>query len=72
MVEFDYPFGPAQVVQFFNRYFGPTQVAFSRLPADAQAAYAADLESLWREFNHGTEGRTAIRAEYLAVIATRA
>ncbi|MGB6943812.1 MAG: class I SAM-dependent methyltransferase [Bryobacteraceae bacterium] len=72
MVEFDYPFGPREVVQFFSRYFGPTQVAFSRLPADAQAAYAADLESLWREFNEGTEGRTAVRAEYLAVIATRA
>jgi ubiquinone/menaquinone biosynthesis C-methylase UbiE len=72
MVDFDYPFAPREVVQFFIQYFGPTQVAFARLPADAQAAYAADLESLWREHNEVTDGHTAVRAEYLEVIATRA
>ncbi|HTB19646.1 MAG TPA: class I SAM-dependent methyltransferase [Bryobacteraceae bacterium] len=71
-VDFDFPFTPDEVVQFFRRHFGPTQVAFSRLPADAQAAYAAALENLWREHNQGTAGHTAIRAEYLAVIAIRA
>ncbi len=72
MVDFDYPFSPREVVEFFRKNFGPTQVAFSRLPADAQAAYAAELESLWREHNEATDGRSFIRAEYLAVIATRA
>jgi ubiquinone/menaquinone biosynthesis C-methylase UbiE len=72
MVSFDFPFGPREVVQFFSRYFGPTQVAFARLPADAQAAYAADLENLWREYNEATDGHTAVRAEYLEVVATRA
>ena len=71
LVNFDYPFGPREVVQFFSQYFGPTQVAFSRLDADARAAYAADLENLWREYNEGTDGHTVVRAEYLAVIATR-
>jgi SAM-dependent methyltransferase len=71
LLNFEYPFGPREVVEFFNRYFGPTQVAFSRLPADAQSAYAADLESLWREYNEAADGRTVLRAEYLAVIATR-
>lgn len=72
MVDFDYPFAPREVVQFFSQYFGPTQVALARLPADAQVAYMADLESLWREYNEGNDGHTAVRAEYLAVIATRA
>ncbi len=71
-VDFDFPLPPAGVVEFFRQYFGPTQVAFSRLPADAQAAYAAELESQWREHNRGVDGHTAVRAEYLEVIATRA
>jgi len=71
-VHFEFALPPAEVVQFFRQYFGPTQVAFSKLPADAQAAYAADLESLWREHNEAAGGRTSVRAEYLEVIATRA
>jgi len=71
-ITFDYPFGPQRVVQFFRDYFGPTQVAFSKLDAAGQKAYAADLESLWREHNEAGDGRTLIRAEYLEVIATRA
>jgi SAM-dependent methyltransferase len=71
-LDFDYPFPPRDVVQFFRQYFGPTLVAFSKLPADAQAAYIADLESLWSEHNQASDGRTVVRAEYLEVIATRA
>jgi len=69
---FDYPFPPREVVQFFRQYFGPTQVAFSRLPADAQIAYMSDLENLWSEHNEARDGRTLVRAEYLEVVATRA
>lgn len=72
MARFDFPFPPGEVVEFFLRYFGPTQIAFARLPADAQSAYTAELESLWREHNEAAEGHTAVRAEYLEVIATRA
>lgn len=72
LVNFDYPFGPREVVQFFSQYFGPTQAAFARLDADARAAYTADLENLWSEYNEATDGHTFVRAEYLAVIATRA
>jgi len=71
-VAFDYPFPPREVVQFFRQYFGPTQVTLSRLPADAQEVYLADLESHWREHNEASHGRTVVRAEYLEVIATRA
>jgi SAM-dependent methyltransferase len=68
---FDFPFPPREVVQLFRDYFGPTRVAFSKLDAAGQAAYAADLESLWREHNEGGDGRTMVGAEYLEVIAMR-
>lgn len=69
-VEFDYPFPAGEVVEFFRKYFGPTQMAFSVLAADRQSAYIADLESLWRKYNQGGEDRTQVRADYLQVVAT--
>jgi hypothetical protein len=71
-IELDYPFAPNEVVQFFRTYFGPVQMTFSRLNAQQQTEYAAELEKLWREHNEATGDRTMIRAEYLEVIATRA
>lgn len=71
-VEFDYPFPPAEVVEFFRKYFGPTQTAFSMLAPDAQAAYVNDLADLWRKYNEGSEDRTQVSAAYLQVVATRA
>ena len=71
-VDFDYPFPPSEVVQFFRQYFGPAQVAFAKLPPDAQLAYTAELESHWSEHNQATDGHTVVHAEYLEVIATRA
>ncbi len=70
-LRFEFALPPAGVVQFFRQYFGPTQVAFSRLPADAQAAYEADLERLWSEHNEADAGSTSVRGEYLEVIAIR-
>jgi len=72
MCEFRYPMPPAEVVQLFRRYFGPTQVAFSRLDAQGQAAMAADLEKLWADYNGATDNTTVVDAEYLEVHATRA
>jgi SAM-dependent methyltransferase len=71
MCDFRYPFPPAKVVQLFRDYFGPTQVAFSKLDAKGQAAMAADLERLWSEHNQATDGTTFIPAEYLEVHAIR-
>lgn len=71
-VTFDYPFAPREVVQFFRDYFGPTKVAFSRLDASGQQAYAAGMEELWREHNQADGERTVVQAEYLEVVATRA
>ncbi len=72
IAEFDFPFPPGDVVKFFREYFGPTKVAFSRMAASDQEAYAADMERLWTEHNQAGGGRTGIRAEYLEVVASRA
>lgn len=71
-IEFDYPFAPGEVVQFFREYFGPTSTAFNRLDLPGQAALAADLEALWHKHNQASGGRTRIFAEYLEVLVTRA
>lgn len=67
-----YPFSPKETVDFFRRYFGPTQMAFSRLDAAGQIALASQLESLWVEYNTATDGTTAVEGEYLEVRAIRA
>ena len=69
--QFRYPFGPKEVVEFFRQYFGPTQVAFSRLDATGQSALASELESLWIEHNKASDGTTNVDAEYLDVRAIR-
>jgi SAM-dependent methyltransferase len=71
-VRFAYPFTPAGTVDFFRRYFGPTQMAFSRLDPQGQATFAKQLEELWTEHNTASDGTTAVDAEYLDVRAIRA
>jgi 2-polyprenyl-3-methyl-5-hydroxy-6-metoxy-1,4-benzoquinol methylase len=72
-VDFDLPVNPAGAVAFFRRYFGPTQVAFSRLDEPGQAALAADLEALWASANAAPDptSHTLIHNQYLQVTATR-
>jgi len=72
LARFVYPFGPAETVEFFRRYFGPTQMSFSRLDAAGQAALAAELAQLWAEHNQSSDGNTVVDAEYLDVRAVRA
>jgi SAM-dependent methyltransferase len=72
-VDFDLPANPAGAVAFFRKYFGPTQVAFSRLDEAGQSAFAADLESLWSAANvsPAPATHTLIHNQYLQVTATR-
>jgi ubiquinone/menaquinone biosynthesis C-methylase UbiE len=67
-----YPFGPRDVVEFFRRYFGPTQTTFSRLDETGQASLAAQLEAHLRAHNLATDGTTMVEAEYLEVRAGKA
>jgi SAM-dependent methyltransferase len=71
-IVFTYPFGPADVVEHFRRYFGPTQKAFESLDEAGQAALRADLERLWTDANRADDGTSRVGSEYLEVRATKA
>ena len=71
MCEFKYPFPPAEVVETFRLYYGPTQRAFAALDDDAQAWLRTDLEQLWAERNQATDDTTQAQGEYLEVVATK-
>jgi SAM-dependent methyltransferase len=67
-----YPFGPADTVEFFRQYYGPTQRAFAALDAAAQAALRRDLVELQTTYNlSSAQGTTEVAAEYLEIVATR-
>ena len=67
-----FPFSPAEVVEHFRLYYGPTQKAFGLLDENGQLALREDLEKLWTENNQATDGTTIVDAEYLEVRAIRA
>jgi SAM-dependent methyltransferase len=69
---FAYPFPPADVVEFFRQYYGPTNRAFASLDPDAANKLRQELEALWSTNNRGGEQFTVVQAEYLDVIAMRA
>ncbi len=72
-LEFDMPTSPAGAVAFFRQYFGPTQVAFSRLDPAARAVFADELEALWAGANVASDPdhQILIHNEYLEVKAIR-
>lgn len=72
MLKFAFPFSPAEVVEHFRTFYGPTQKAFGTLDESKQAALRKDLEQLWATHNQATDGTTDVDSEYLEVIATRA
>jgi SAM-dependent methyltransferase len=73
LYRFDYPFGPADVVEFFRQYYGPATRAFATLGRAEQAALRGELVQLWSAHNTASvTGRTMVDAEYLDVVATRA
>jgi SAM-dependent methyltransferase len=71
--QFDYPFSPADVVEFFRRNYGPTTRAFANLGEAEREALRSDLVALWTSHNTaGSPSRTAVDAEYLEVVGVRA
>ena len=68
---FRYPFPPAEVVEFFRTYYGPSHKAFAALDAEKQSALRTELQQLWTEHNTATDGTTSIDSEYLEVVAIR-
>ena len=71
-VHWVFPFSPADVVEHFRLYYGPTQKAFGALDENGQATLRKDLEELWTANNQASDGTTVVDAEYLEVIAVRA
>jgi SAM-dependent methyltransferase len=71
MCAFKYPFPPADTVEFFRMYYGPTQRAFAALDEQGQSALRKDLEQLWNEHNRATDNTTFGEGEYLEVSAIR-
>ena len=67
-----YPFAPAQVVEFFRAWYGPTLRAFAAVGEAGAGALRDDLERLWSEHNRAGDGTTAVASEYLEVTALRA
>lgn len=72
MASLHYPFAVAETVEFYRRYYGPTQRAFAALSEDKQPSLRRDLENFWAQYNHATDGTTHVEAEYLEVVARRA
>jgi SAM-dependent methyltransferase len=66
-----YPFPPAEVVEFFRAYYGPTNRAFAALDTAGQDALRQDLEQLWSGNNTAADGTTLVQSEYLEVVAMR-
>lgn len=67
-----YPFPPAETVDFFRKYYGPTLRAFESLPAAGQTALRRDLVELQTRHNDAqSPGITKVAAEYLEIIATK-
>ena len=71
MYPFDYPFPPAEVVEFFRTYYGPANRAFAALDAAGQAALREDLEALWTQHSRAGGDATYCEGEYLEVVAVR-
>jgi SAM-dependent methyltransferase len=70
---FDYPFAPADVVEFFRQNYGPMTRAFATLGEADRAALRAALVELWTSHNRTSEAaRTVVDAEYLEVVGVRA
>lgn len=67
-----YPFGVAELVEFYRTYYGPTQRAFQALDEQGQTALRRDLEQHWSAHNRATDGMVQVQSEYLEISARRA
>lgn len=66
-----YPFPPEQVVDFFGQYFGPIHRALATLDEKSKTSLQKDLEQLFAQFNHATDGTTTLEGEFLEVVGIR-
>ena len=69
LITFEFPFTPAEVVDAFQLWYGPTVRAFGALDDTGRQALRQALEGMWAEHNQATDGTTRVRSEYLEAIA---
>ncbi len=69
--QFEYPFPPEVVVDFFRDHYGPMSRAFAALDTEGQAKLKAELVALWTAHNRGVGNATLVDSEYLEVTAIR-
>lgn len=69
--QFEYPFPPERVVEFFRENYGPVSRAFASLAPEEQSQLKEELVSLWATNNRDETGGTLVDAEYLEVLAQR-
>ena len=60
------------VADMFIRLYGPTVKAYAALDEAGKAALRADFAEVWTRNNTATDGTTAVDAEYLEIVGTRA
>lgn len=72
LITFNFPFSPAEVVDCFRLYYGPTLKAFAALDEQGQMALRRELERLWTDHNRSSSDVTLVESEYLEVTAFRA
>lgn len=70
-VNFVLPFDPAEAVEQFLVYYGPTNKAFNSLDETGKNAFRQALEQHWTTNNKATDGTTDVPSEYLKVVAVR-
>jgi SAM-dependent methyltransferase len=69
---FDFPFPPAEVVEFFKDNYGPTTRAFAALQEPERSRLRNELVGHWTSHNTATDpNRTQVKGEYLEVVAAR-
>jgi hypothetical protein len=62
---------PANWIQVFRDYYGPTHKAFAALDAGRQKALEADLTALLEKRNIGGRDALVIPSEYLEVVVVK-
>lgn len=67
MISFRVPMSPAETVDYFRTWYGPTLRAFAALDEEGQAALQGDLARLWSVHNRAVDGTTHVQSEYLEV-----
>lgn len=71
LADMTFEYGPAEVVEHFRQYFGPTVMAFKAISPENHESFRSDTEALWQQNNIATDGTTNVKSEYLEVIAKK-